>query len=166
MKKTLALSTDLCYYYPYVLPAEILSAQPVDDNDPSSLREDASTDGYCYLHVIDDLHDGTYLCRVAATPDAIRTRGYTILLSQEHLEQARPLSPYEVSFWAEGRAYTTTLHAASPDTALQHVMQRERCTCAEQVSIKQGNADLAWYGEVQRRAVPCGTKEASPVQQH
>ena len=157
MRTAIPLAKRLCFHYPYVLPAEVLSAQPVDEDDPSSLREDASTDGHCYLYVIDDLHDGTYLCRVAASPDAIRTRGYTILLSEEHLEQARPLTPYEVSFWAEGRAHTTTLHAASPDTALQHAMQRERCTCAEQVSIMQGDTDLASYKEVQRRVVPCGT---------
>jgi len=160
MKKTIALSARLCYYYPYVFPAEVLSAQPVDEEDTSSLREDASADGQCYLHVIDDLHDGTYLCWVAATPDAIRARGYTILLGEEHLEQARPLAPYEVSFWTEGQVHTTTLHAASPDTALQHMMQQERCARAEQVSLKQGDADLAWYKEVQRRAVPCSTKES------
>jgi hypothetical protein len=158
MKKTLPLSTRLCYHYPYVLPAEVLSAQPVDEEDTSSLREDASTDGQCYLHVIDDLHDGTYLCRVAAIPDAIRTRGYTLILSEEHLEQARPLAPYEVSFCAEGQAHATTLHAASPVAALQHAMQRERCTGAKDASVVQGGADLACYGEVQRRAVPCGTK--------
>jgi hypothetical protein len=163
MKKTLPLSTRLCYYYPYVLSAEVLSAQPVDDNDPSSLREDASTDGYCYLHVIDDLHDGAYLCRVAATPDAIHMHGYTILLSQEHLEQARPLIPYEVSFWAEGQAHTATLHAANALAALQHAMQRQRCSCVEQASVVQGDIHLASYKEVQRHVVSCGTQKASPV---
>ncbi len=84
------LERRICYHYPYVAPATILSAEPVDDADASSLRADASTNGVCYLEVTRSFHDGTYLARVAAHPDLIRTQGYTIVLNAAQLALARP----------------------------------------------------------------------------
>ena len=85
------LERRICYHYPYVAPATILSADPVDEQDTSSLHADASTNGACYLEVTHAFHDGTYQARVAARPDLIRTRGYTVVLNAAHLALARPL---------------------------------------------------------------------------
>ena len=43
----------------HALPATILSAEPVDEQDTSNLRADASSNGICYLHILRSLHDGT-----------------------------------------------------------------------------------------------------------
>ena len=86
-----SLERRICYHYPYVAPATILSADPVDEQDTSSLRADASTNGACYLEVSRSFHDGTYQARVAACPDLIRTWGYTVVLNAAHLDLARPL---------------------------------------------------------------------------
>ena len=85
------LERRICYHYPYVAPATILSADSVDDQDTSSLRTDASTNGACYLEVIRSFHDGTYQARVAAHPNLIRTRGYTVVLNAAYLALAQPL---------------------------------------------------------------------------
>ena len=68
-----SLARRMCYHSPYVAPAAILSADPVDEQDASRLRADASSDGACYFEVTRSFHDGTYLARVAARPDLIRT---------------------------------------------------------------------------------------------
>src|SRR5450755_2201147 len=86
-----SLERRICYYYPYVAPATILSADQVDEQDTSSLRADASTNGACYLEVTRSFHDGTYQTRVAAHPNLIRTRGYTDVLNAARLALARPL---------------------------------------------------------------------------
>ena len=78
------------YHQTCVLPAAILSADPVDDQDASSLQADASSDGICYLRVIDSFHDGTYLVRVAARPDLVRSHGYTVVLTEGQLASALP----------------------------------------------------------------------------
>lgn len=85
-----SLERNICYHYPYVAPAAILSTDPIDSKDASSLRADASDDGICYLEVTRSFHDGTYLARVAAHPDLIRTQGYTVVLNAAHLALARP----------------------------------------------------------------------------
>jgi hypothetical protein len=78
------------YHQTCVLPATVLSADPVDDTDPSSLQADASSNGTCYLHVIDTFHDGTYLVRVDADPELVRTQGYTVVLTEGQLACALP----------------------------------------------------------------------------
>lgn len=85
-----SLEQRICYHYPYVAPATILSADPVDEQDTSCLRTDASFDGACYFEVTRTFHDGTYLARVAALPDRVRTQGYIVVLTTAHLAQARP----------------------------------------------------------------------------
>jgi hypothetical protein len=80
----------ICYYYPYVAPATILSAEPVDNEDPSSLRADASCNDACFFEITRSYHDGTFLARVAAHPGLIRTQGYTVVLNAAQLAQARP----------------------------------------------------------------------------
>jgi hypothetical protein len=78
------------YHQTCVLPATVLSADPVDDQDGSNLQADASRDGTCYLQVIDTFHDGTYLVRVAANPELVRTQGYTVVLTEGQLACALP----------------------------------------------------------------------------
>lgn len=90
MTQVSSLAQSICYHYPYVAPAALLSADPVDDEDASSLRTEASHNGACYLEVKRSFSDGTYLARVAADPDLIRTHGYTVVLSAAQLVQALP----------------------------------------------------------------------------
>ena len=79
------------YLYPYMLPADVLSPEPTHDTDPSSLREAASCEGACYVRVLRAFGDGTYLARVAATPGFNPYReGYTLVLTEAQLSQARP----------------------------------------------------------------------------
>ena len=73
----------------YVLPASVLSDDPVDAEDPSSLRGDASRDGESYIQVLRPMADGISLARVAASPDRL-PHGYTVLLTEHHLSFTRP----------------------------------------------------------------------------
>ena len=88
-KKTLS-TQRIWYHHPYVMPADILSPEPTHDTDLSSLRADASASGLCYLKLTASFYDGTYLGRVAASPAALRSRGYTIVLNEAQLAKARP----------------------------------------------------------------------------
>ncbi|HLI89090.1 MAG TPA: hypothetical protein VKV37_10415 [Ktedonobacteraceae bacterium] len=74
---------------PCVIPAELLSDEPTDEQDRSSLRRDASCKGLSYLVVLRELSAGLYLARVAATPERVR-QGYTVLLDEEALRHAQP----------------------------------------------------------------------------
>ena len=78
------------FHYPYVMPAEVLSNEPTHEDDRSSLREEASCSGLCYLRLTCSFHDGTYLARVAASPEALRSHGYTVVVSNAQLAKARP----------------------------------------------------------------------------
>ena len=78
------------FHYPYVMPAEVLSNEPTHEDDRSSLREEASCSGLCYLKLTQSFHDGTYLARVAASRDALRTGGYTVVVNDMQLAQAHP----------------------------------------------------------------------------
>jgi hypothetical protein len=81
--------------YPYELPASLLSAEPTYDDDPSSLRADASQDDRCYIRFVRSFRDGTYQVRVAARPDFDPNReGYTLLLAEAHLSKAHVWNPY------------------------------------------------------------------------
>jgi hypothetical protein len=81
--------------YPYEMPACMLSAEPTHDDDLSNLRADASQDDQCYVRFIRCFGDGTYQVRVAARPDFDPNReGYTLLLTEAHLSQARAWSPF------------------------------------------------------------------------
>ena len=87
----LSLTWRIWYGYAYVIPADLLSDEPTHDEDSSSLQADASRDGICYLRLLKPFHDGTYLARVAARPDFMPSHeGYTVVLSEAHLAQARP----------------------------------------------------------------------------
>jgi hypothetical protein len=90
MNNTSSPTTRIWYHYPYVLPADVLSAEPTHEDDPSCLREAASCDGLCYLKLIQSFGDGTHLARVAASPDALRTGGYTIVVNDTQLAKVRP----------------------------------------------------------------------------
>ena len=80
--------------YPYELPACLLSAEPTHDDDPSSLQADASQDDQCYIRFIRCFGDGTYQGRVAARPNFDPNReGYTLLITEAHLSQARAWNP-------------------------------------------------------------------------
>ncbi len=69
----------------------MLSAEPTHDEDTSSLRADASQDSTSYLRLLKAFHDGTYLAPVAAHPDfSPATEGYTVVLTEAQLAQARP----------------------------------------------------------------------------
>ena len=78
------------YLYPYVMSADVLSAEPTHEEDPSSLRDDASCDGRCYLKLTRSFGDGTYLARVAASPALLRHQGYTVVLHEAQLAKALP----------------------------------------------------------------------------
>ena len=90
MNNTPSPTRRIWYHSPYVLPADVLSDEPTHENDPSSLREEASCDGVCYLKFTQSFHDGTYLARVAASPDALRSCGYTVVVNDAQLAKARP----------------------------------------------------------------------------
>jgi len=90
MNNTPSPTRRIWYHYPYVLPADVLSDEPTHENDPSSLREEASCDGLCYLKLTQSFHDGTHLARVAASPDALHTCSYTIVVNDAQLAKARP----------------------------------------------------------------------------
>jgi hypothetical protein len=86
-----SLTRRIWYGYPYAIAAEVLSDQPTHDDDPSSLRAEASRDGTCYLRLLKAFHDGTYLARVAAHPVFFpATQGYTVVLTEKQLAKARP----------------------------------------------------------------------------
>ncbi len=72
-----------------VLPADLLSAEAADTEDPSTLRADASRDGLTFLQVRRQVEDDLYLARVAASPDQV-AQGYTVLLSEQDLYYAHP----------------------------------------------------------------------------
>jgi hypothetical protein len=78
------------HHYPYVMPANVLSPEPTHEDDPSSLRAEASSGGLCYLKLTQSFHDGTYLARVAASLDALRSGGYTVIVNDVHLAKALP----------------------------------------------------------------------------
>ncbi len=78
------------HHYPYVLPADVLSPEPTYETDPSSQREEASKNSLYYLKLTHSFHDGTYLARVAASPDALRSHDYTVMVNDVHLAKARP----------------------------------------------------------------------------
>jgi hypothetical protein len=114
------------YRYLYVILAVHLSADPVDDEDPSSLRADVSTDGICYLRAIRSLNDGTYLVRVAKSPELLAQAGYTVLLTEEQFATALP---WDCRLQDKGPAHLSALlcaYQASPRHALQ-----EAGTCSE-----------------------------------
>jgi hypothetical protein len=90
MQKAPSLDQHIWYHYPYVMPADVLSPEPTHEDDPSSLRAEASCDGVCYLKFTHSFHDGTHLARVAASPDALRSRGYTVIVNDAQLRKAHP----------------------------------------------------------------------------
>jgi hypothetical protein len=73
----------------YALPASILSDEPTHEQDPSSLRAEASTDGVAYVQVVRSLFDGTTLVRVAAHPEQLFHQGYMLVLDDADLQGAR-----------------------------------------------------------------------------
>jgi hypothetical protein len=85
-----SLTRHIWYHYPYVVPADVFSAEPTHENDPSSLRAEASCSGICYLKLTRSFHDGTYLARVAVSPEALRSHGYTVVVNDAQLVKARP----------------------------------------------------------------------------
>jgi hypothetical protein len=91
MRHTTLPTRRIWYGYPYAIPADALSDEPTHDQDPSSLQAEASRDGICYLRLLQDFQDGTYLARVAAHPAFFpATEGYTVVLTDKQLAQARP----------------------------------------------------------------------------
>jgi hypothetical protein len=89
MNKTL-FAQRIWYYYPYVMSADVLSAEPTHEDDPYSLRDDASCDGHCYLKLTRSFGDGTYLARVAASQELLRNQSYTVVLNEVQLAKAHP----------------------------------------------------------------------------
>jgi hypothetical protein len=90
------------YLVTCVLPANLLSAEAVDVDDPSNLRADASQDGLSFIQVNYRLEDDLYVARVAASPDCA-ARGYTMLLSEDQLSFALP---WETRLEWEDRLHT------------------------------------------------------------
>ena len=89
-----------------VLPADLLSAEAADTEDPSNLRADASRDGLTFIQVRRQLEDDLYLARVAASPDQV-AQGYTVLLSEQELYYAHP--------WDARLAWEDHLHTRKRD---------------------------------------------------
>lgn len=77
------------YLVTSVIPASLLSDEPIDAEDSSSLRTDASHEGLSYLQVSYQLSESEYVCRVASSPDRAAT-GYTVLLTEQQLYFALP----------------------------------------------------------------------------
>src|SRR5690242_11167767 len=73
----------------YEVPASLLSDEPVDEQDASNLRADASSHGVCYLRLIRSLEDGAYLAKVAAHPENA-IQGFTLIVTDEQMTQAQP----------------------------------------------------------------------------
>lgn len=91
MQKATSLTRRIIWHhYPYVLPADVLSPEPTHETDPSSLRGEACKNGLYYLKLTRSFHDGNYLARVAASPDALRSHGYTVMVNDAQLAKARP----------------------------------------------------------------------------
>jgi hypothetical protein len=84
------LEQRIWYHYPYVLPAALLSDEPTHTSDTSSLRAEASQEDICYVHIMRSFSDGTFLARVAASPNFKHAQGFTLVLTEEHLAQAKP----------------------------------------------------------------------------
>ncbi len=72
-----------------VIPAALLSDEPTEVEDISSLRADASRGGLSFAHITQSLEEGVYLARVAASPDRV-AHGYTVLLTEHDLHFALP----------------------------------------------------------------------------
>jgi hypothetical protein len=89
VNKTL-LRQRIWYYYPYVLSADVLSAEPTHEEDHSSLRNDASRDGYCFVKFTRSFGNGSYLARVAASPALLHYKGYTVVLDEAQIAKALP----------------------------------------------------------------------------
>ncbi len=70
----------------HVLPATVLSDEPIDAEDTSNLRADASTDGVCFVHICRTLQDGSLLARAAAHPDLLPEQGYTVILNRDDIQ--------------------------------------------------------------------------------
>ncbi len=83
------LEQRIWYHYPYVLPAMLLSDEPTHADDPSSLRAEASHDDICFVRLTRSFGNGTFLARVAASPDFTH-RQFTLVLTEAHLAQAKP----------------------------------------------------------------------------
>jgi len=90
MQNSPTLTRRIWYHVPYVMPATVLSPEPTHESDPSSLRKEASSGGICYLKLTQSFHDGTYLARVAASLDALRSHSYTIVLNDAQVAKVRP----------------------------------------------------------------------------
>jgi hypothetical protein len=83
------ITSRIGYLITSVIPASLLSDEPIDAEDPSSLRTDASHEGLSYLQVSYQLSEGVYVCRVASSPDRAAA-GYTVLLTEQQLSFALP----------------------------------------------------------------------------
>ena len=92
-KNTVTTPRHIWYHVPYLLPADVLSPEPTHESDPSSLREEASSSGLCYLKLTQPFYDGTYLARVAASPAALRSGGFTVIVNDVQIAHARPWHP-------------------------------------------------------------------------
>ena len=84
------LEQRIWYHYPYVMPAKMLSNEPTDTDDTSSLRAEASQDDTCFVHITRSFGDGTFLARVAASPNFKHAQGFTLVLTEANLAQAKP----------------------------------------------------------------------------
>ena len=84
------LEKRIWYCYPYVLPAMLLSNEPTHVGDTSSLRAEASQNDTCYVHITRSFGDGTFLARVAASPNFKHAQGFTLVLTEANLAQAKP----------------------------------------------------------------------------
>ena len=84
------LEQRIWYHYPYMLPAMLLSDEPTHDGDTSSLRADASQGDICYVHITRSFGDGTFLARVATSPNFKHAQGFTLVLTDAYLAQAKP----------------------------------------------------------------------------
>lgn len=83
-----AIRPAVALHQTYMMSAMLLSDEPVDAQDTSSLRAAASNNGICYMHLARLLHDGTYLAKVAAAAESLPARGYTIIVTDEQIAQA------------------------------------------------------------------------------
>jgi hypothetical protein len=76
------------------VPANLLSQEPIHNEDTTTLQADARRDGKCSFRMILALGDGTNLAHVAALPDFKRAPRFTVMFSESQLALAQPLRGY------------------------------------------------------------------------
>jgi hypothetical protein len=118
-------SRRIGYCITCVIPAELLSEDPLDEQDRSSLRTDASKDQLSYIQVSRMMEESLYLARVASAPENV-ANGYTVLLNEQQLFFALPWDARLQGKPAECILRQLHAHALELQPHMQNVLTLER----------------------------------------